>query len=66
MMSVFNVGETKDIRDRLTRHITTPKTCLLANNPIYFWSETCDEPTRMRRERELAAQLEPLCTERVG
>lgn len=60
------VGEAGDIRDRLTRHLNTAETCLMRNVPIYFWSENCDQQTRMIRERELCAELKPLCTERVG
>lgn len=60
------VGETGDLKDRLIRHLTTPDTCLMRNDPIYFACETCDEPMRMRRERELCAELKPICTERVG
>jgi excinuclease UvrABC nuclease subunit len=57
------VGESKDMEARLYEHLrgeSDQSERILKHNPTGYAFESCDAKTRMARETELIAELEPV------
>lgn len=57
------VGQAKDIRARLLQHFAGDNPCINRSGPTHFVGEIVHggEHARLRRERELIEELNPIC-----
>lgn len=55
-----------DIRQRLLDHLNGDKPCILNAGPTHWVGEVLSDPVMSNREKELIAELNPSCNERIG
>lgn len=55
-----------DIRQRLLDHLNSDNPCILRLEPTHWVDELCTDPTMSTRERQLIAEFNPSCNQRVG
>jgi len=54
-----------DIRQRLLDHLNGDNPCILQEEPTH-WVDLVTEGDPSQREKELIAEFDPICNERIG
>jgi hypothetical protein len=60
------IGESNDIRRRLTEHLNESGTCIKRQMPTGFSYELWPEGQRVTRQNQLIAELNPSCNQMMG
>jgi predicted GIY-YIG superfamily endonuclease len=60
------IGETNDLRRRLTEHLNEGGSCIKKHNPTDFIFEEFPEAFRVARQNALIAQYYPACNQMFG
>jgi hypothetical protein len=60
---IIDVGESSDVRDRVTHHDRAEEWPKYVRNGFYISAYYCDEPKRMKVERRIRKHYDPPCGE---